>query len=78
MKNTAAKRARTGKGTGTGGLKRKSMDEDVEAAKIRALEARMKLFEQGGAGAADDVPPADDSEHSSAESSSESSASDSE
>ncbi|KAH9950519.1 hypothetical protein B0H21DRAFT_881323 [Amylocystis lapponica] len=81
MKATATKRARTGKGTGTGGLKRKSMDEDVEAAKIRALEARIKLFEQGGRGSGggvSDVPPADDSEHSSAESSSESSASDSE
>lgn len=73
------KRPRTGKGTGTGGLKRKSMDEDVEAAKIRALEERMKLFEgRGSAGAASDAQPADDSEHSSAESSDESSASDSE
>jgi hypothetical protein len=44
---TGTKRARTGKGTGTGGLKRKSMDEDVEAAKIRQLEERMALFEQG-------------------------------
>ena len=55
------------------------MDEDVEAAKIRALEERMKLFEgRGSVGPASDAAPADDSEHSSAESSSESSASDSE
>jgi len=79
MRTNATKRPRTGKGTGTGGLKRKSMDEDVEAAKIRALEERMKLFEgRGSAGPISDAPPADDSEHSSAESSSESSASDSE
>ncbi|KAI0082226.1 Bromodomain-containing protein [Panus rudis PR-1116 ss-1] len=47
MKPPPAKRARTGKGTGTGGLKRKSMDEDVEAEKIRVLEERMALFESG-------------------------------
>ena len=51
LKAAQPKRARTGKGTGTGGLKRKSMDEDVEAEKIRALEARMALFEKGNAGA---------------------------
>ncbi|KAF7339854.1 Bromodomain-containing protein [Mycena venus] len=34
------------------GLKRKSMDEDVEAEKIRMLETRMALFEQGGSAAA--------------------------
>jgi len=45
LRTTAPKRTRTGKGTGTGGLKRKSMDEDVEAEKIRQLEARMALFE---------------------------------
>ena len=39
------KRNRTGKGTGTGGLKRKSMDEEKEAEKIRQLEQRMLLFE---------------------------------
>jgi hypothetical protein len=32
-------------------LKRKSMDEDVEAEKIKALEARIALFEQGTAAA---------------------------
>ena len=47
LKAAQPKRARTGKGTGTGGLKRKSMDEDVEAEKIRALEARIALFEKG-------------------------------
>jgi len=39
-------RSRTGKGTGTGELKRKSMDEDVEAEKIRVLEARIVLSEK--------------------------------
>ncbi|KAF8971566.1 Bromodomain-containing protein [Flammula alnicola] len=42
------KRNRTGKGTGTGGLKRKSMDEEKEAEKIRQLEERMALFEPRG------------------------------
>jgi len=74
---THPKRSRSGKGTGTGGLKRKSMDEEKEAEKIRQLEERMALFETGGA------PPAvrrgDDSEHSSDSSSdSNSSGSDSE
>jgi len=45
LRTAAPKRSRTGKGTGTGGLKRKSMDEEVEAEKIRQLEARMALFE---------------------------------
>nr|VWO96631.1 Histone acetyltransferase [Ganoderma boninense] len=76
------KRPRTGKGTGTGGLKRKSMDEDVETKKIRALEEKLKSFEQGGrasGGATNGGAAAEMSEHSSAESSSdESSASDSE
>ncbi|KAI9057179.1 Bromodomain-containing protein [Trametes sanguinea] len=77
------KRPRTGKGTGTGGLKRKSMDEDVESKKIRALEEKLKSFEQGGRGSGGATngggAPAEESEHSSAESSSdESSASDSE
>ncbi|KAF7320222.1 Bromodomain-containing protein [Mycena kentingensis (nom. inval.)] len=66
------KRSRPGKGTGTGGLKRKSMDEDVEAEKIRMLETRMALFEQPGSAAPGD-------EHSSDSSSgSDSSGSDSE
>lgn len=51
------KRNRTGKGTGTGGLKRKSMDEDVEAEKIRQLEQRMALFDQGATGAVPPPPP---------------------
>ena len=76
------KRPRTGKGTGTGGLKRKSMDEDVESKKIRALEEKLKSFEQGGrtsGGTTNGAAAGDASEHSSAESSSdESSASDSE
>ncbi|KAH8100556.1 hypothetical protein BXZ70DRAFT_892966, partial [Cristinia sonorae] len=45
LKPSVSKRSRTGKGTGTGGLKRKSMDEDVEAEKIRVLEERMALFD---------------------------------
>jgi bromodomain-containing factor 1 len=52
------KRNRTGKGTGTGGLKRKSMDEEKEAEKIRQLEERMLLFEnRGGASAAAAASP---------------------
>lgn len=50
------KRSRHGKGTGTGGLKRKSMDEDVEAEKIRQLEQRMQLFDHTLNGGA--LPPA--------------------
>ncbi|TFY72637.1 hypothetical protein EVG20_g379 [Dentipellis fragilis] len=68
LRQPAAKRNRTSKGTGTGGLKRKSMDEDVEAEKIRVLEERMRLFEQNG-GVAGTAPAttaaANDSEHSS-------------
>lgn len=77
MRAPATKRNRPSKGTGTGGLKRKSMDEDVEAEKIRQLEERMALFNQNGA-----APPArhaHDSDHSSDSSSgSDSSGSDSE
>lgn len=85
LRTTTTKRNRPGKGTGTGGLKRKSMDEDVEAEKIRQLEERMALFEQGtnGAGHGSTSAPRahrdDDSEHSSDSSSaSDSSGSDSE
>ena len=84
MRQPPAKRGRTGKGTGTGGLKRKSMDEDVEAEKIRVLEERMRLFEKGGqasSASASHAPAAgrgEDSEHSSDESSDDSSGSDSE
>lgn len=46
------KRGTRGKGTGTGGLKRKSMDEDVEAEKIRQLEERMALFDNPDSAAA--------------------------
>ena len=74
------KRPRTGKGTGTGGLKRKSMDEDVETKKIRALEERLKAFDNPSGSVASNGAAAEAaSDHSSAESSSdESSASDSE
>ncbi|EFI28580.1 bromodomain-containing protein [Coprinopsis cinerea okayama7 len=80
LKQPPVKRNRPGKGTGTGGLKRKSMDEDVEAEKIRQLEQRMALFDNPSVSA----PPAplrraDDSDHSSDSSSgSDSSGSDSE
>ena len=47
LKPAPPKRSRTGTGTGTGGLKRKSMDEDVEAEKIRQLEERMRMFDEG-------------------------------
>jgi bromodomain-containing factor 1 len=60
MRPPPPKKARTGKGTGTGGLKRKSMDEDVEEAKIRKLEAQMRLFETaehgGGSGSGGGEP----------------------
>ncbi|KIM84571.1 hypothetical protein PILCRDRAFT_387920 [Piloderma croceum F 1598] len=81
LRAPATKRNRTGKGTGTGGLKRKSMDEDVEAEKIRQLEERMRLFAGGGApaSAGGAVGRGDDSEHSSDSSdASDSSGSDSE
>lgn len=73
LRQPPVKRNRTGKGTGTGGLKRKSMDEDLEAEKIRKLEDRMRLFEKTVNG--DAVTPeshaanAHDSEHSSESSS---------
>ncbi|KAI0786017.1 Bromodomain-containing protein [Abortiporus biennis] len=85
MRPPPAKRSRTGKGTGTGGLKRKSMDEDVEAEKIRVLEERMALFSNPGGKAtsattaAHQHAAAEDSDHSSDSSSgSDSSGSDSE
>jgi hypothetical protein len=81
LRAPATKRSRTGKGTGTGGLKRKSMDEDVEAEKIRQLEERMRLFEGGAPMSASGAGRgrADDSEHSSDSSdASDSSGSDSE
>lgn len=57
----------------TGGLKRKSMDEAAEAERIRALEARVSMFEKangGGAnghtnGVARPIPAVNDSGHSS-------------
>lgn len=79
------KRSRaSGKGTGTGGLKRKSMDENVEAEKIRQLEERMRLFDPPGAGTGGVATPTggrladDDSERSSDSSSDDSSGSESE
>lgn len=80
LRAPATKRNRQGKGTGTGGLKRKSMDEDVEAEKIRMLEERMALFDHKANGGGALVPRReDDSDHSSDSSSnSDSSGSDSE
>ncbi|GLB36381.1 putative transcription factor [Lyophyllum shimeji] len=73
------KRNRPGKGTGTGGLKRKSMDEDIEAEKIRLLEERMLLFDRKANGGATLPPPREaDSDRSSDSSDSDSSGSDSE
>jgi len=72
LRQPPVKRSRTGKGTGTGGLKRKSMDEDLEAEKIRKLEDRMKLFEKTANGDVTLEQPtaqAHDSEHSSESSS---------
>ncbi|KAG5719332.1 hypothetical protein E4T56_gene13287 [Termitomyces sp. T112] len=65
------KRVRTGKGTGTGGLKRKSMDEDVEAEKIRLLEERMLLFDSktNGGTALPPMQEASDSDSSDSDSS---------
>ncbi|KAI0701725.1 Bromodomain-containing protein [Earliella scabrosa] len=53
------KRPRTGKGTGIRGLKRKSMDEDVETKKIRALKEELKSFEQGGQSSSDESSASD-------------------
>jgi bromodomain-containing factor 1 len=79
LRTPAPKRNRSGKGTGTGGLKRKSMDEDVEAEKIRQLEERMALFEPGHSAGAGVIRRANESDHSSDSSSaSDSSGSDSE
>ncbi|KAF8898359.1 Bromodomain-containing protein [Infundibulicybe gibba] len=79
LRTPAVKRSRPGKGTGTGGLKRKSMDEDVEAEKIRQLEERMALFEKGPGSAPPPVRKEHESDHSSDSSSgSDSSGSDSE
>jgi bromodomain-containing factor 1 len=71
------KRPRAGKGTGTGGLKRKSMDEDVEAEKIRQLEERMALFDQGSAPSAVPSGPSGRAESDSDSSSDDSSGSES-
>lgn len=78
MKAAPPKRNRPGKGTGTGGLKRKSMDEDVEAEKIRQLEQRMALFDGQGANGSAPAARAHDSDRSSDSSSDSSSGSDSE
>lgn len=81
LRQPPQKRSRaTGKGTGTGGLKRKSMDENVEAEKIRQLEERMKLFDNPSGNtlpAPAPIPRHDDSDHSSDSSSDESSGSES-
>ncbi|KAJ3750110.1 Bromodomain-containing protein [Lentinula detonsa] len=78
LKAAPPKRNRPGKGTGTGGLKRKSMDEEVEAEKIRQLEQRMALFDQGANGSVPSGARAHDSDRSSDSSSDDSSGSDSE
>jgi bromodomain-containing factor 1 len=65
------KRSRVPKGGGTGGLKRKSMDEDVEAEKIRVLEERMRLFEQGADATMAPLPAAGAESDASSDSSSD-------
>ncbi|KAF8641126.1 hypothetical protein AX17_000768 [Amanita inopinata Kibby_2008] len=77
MRAAPTKRSRA-KGTGTGGLKRKSMDEDVEAEKIRQLEQRMALFEQGGMATPSARREVDSDRSSDSSSGSDSSGSDSE
>jgi len=63
-----SKRRSNNPGGGTGGLKRKSMDEDVEAEKIRRLEAQLGRFDNGGvvsaAYARDDSASSDSSDES--------------
>ncbi|KAG0697173.1 Bromodomain-containing protein [Suillus ampliporus] len=81
LRQPTQKRNRTGKGTGTGGLKRKSMDETAEAEKIRKLEERMRLFEDPASTASNAAPTLarqNDSDHSSDSSSDDSSGSESE
>ncbi|KAG1889391.1 Bromodomain-containing protein [Suillus subluteus] len=81
LRQPTQKRNRTGKGTGTGGLKRKSMDETAEAEKIRKLEERMRLFEDNNfatPNAAPTLAHQNDSDHSSDSSSDDSSGSESE
>ncbi|KAG2116963.1 hypothetical protein DEU56DRAFT_874123 [Suillus clintonianus] len=81
LRQPTQKRNRTGKGTGTGGLKRKSMDETAEAEKIRKLEERMRLFDDNNFATPNAAPvPAhqNDSDHSSDSSSDDSSGSESE
>ncbi|KAG2032951.1 Bromodomain-containing protein [Suillus americanus] len=69
---------RTGKGTGTGGLKWKSMDETAEAEKICKLEERMRLFNDSNFATPNAAPMLahqNDSNHSSDSSSDDSSGS---
>ncbi|KAG1825607.1 Bromodomain-containing protein [Suillus subaureus] len=81
LRQPTQKRNRTGKGTGTGGLKRKSMDETAEAEKIRKLEERMRLFDDNNFATPNATPAIahqHDSDHSSDSSSDDSSGSESE
>lgn len=81
LRQPTQKRNRTGKGTGTGGLKRKSMDETAEAEKIRKLEERMRLFDDNNFATPNATPALahqNDSDHSSDSSSDDSSGSESE
>jgi len=78
LRAPATKRNRASKGTGTGGLKRKSMDEDVEAEKIRQLEERMRLFDENGGGVSGSAARKDNDDSSDSSSGSDSSGSDSE
>ena len=46
----ASKSAKNGRHAGTGGLKRKSMDEEAEARKMREIDARINMFSNGAGG----------------------------
>jgi bromodomain-containing factor 1 len=46
----ASKSAKNGRHAGTGGLKRKSMDEEAEARKMREIDARINMFSNGTSG----------------------------
>ena len=56
---------------GTGGLKRKSMDEEAEAERIRLLEERIRLFDHGAQAANGSNASSDSSDSDSSGSDSE-------
>ncbi|KAF9513687.1 hypothetical protein BS47DRAFT_1362247 [Hydnum rufescens UP504] len=48
--SASSKPTKNGRHTGTGGLKRKSMDEEAEARKMREIDARINMFSNGTGG----------------------------